>query len=258
MNVFRDFAEYYDLIYADKDYAGEARFVLAALRAAAGSGHRLLELGCGTGRHAIEFARAGMEVTGIDMSAEMVERATARIASSGVSPAPDLRVGDLRSLRLGEKFDYIVSLFHVLCYQTANEELEAAFQTAAAHLRPSGRFLFDFWYGPAVLADPPQVRVRRMRGSDFHLTRIAEPQHRFEANLVQVDYELLFERDSGGAPVRARECHAMRYLFLPEIRSFLARAGMELESSGGWMVHEPLSQRTWYGWACARAARSGG
>ena len=47
--------------------------------------------------------------------------------------------------------------------------------TAAKHLKPNGVFIFDFWYGPGVLTDPPVVRLKRLENEEIEVLRIAEP-----------------------------------------------------------------------------------
>jgi SAM-dependent methyltransferase len=252
VSVFREYAEYYDLLYADKDYPGEAEFVLARLGQQP-KGARLLELGSGTGRHAEAFARLGFAVTGVDLSPEMVRQAEQRSEALGAALIrPKFQVGDVRHVRTGMRYEAVVSLFHVFSYQVNNHDLLAAFQSASEHLLPGGTFFFDFWYGPAVLRDPPVVRVRRMRGSDFNVTRLAEPLLLESQNRVDVNYEVIIERDAGGTPLRTREVHPMRYLFLPEIIQNLNQVGLELVDSGAWMCSEPLSLNAWYGWVSAR------
>ena len=71
--VFGDYAHYYNLLYADKDYAGETAFVLGLLRRDGRNPQTLLDLGCGTGRHALEMAKHGVAVTGVDLSPTMLK-----------------------------------------------------------------------------------------------------------------------------------------------------------------------------------------
>src|SRR5579871_3905004 len=77
--VFSQYAQYYDLLYRDKDYAGESRFIDELLRQAGVQAGPLLDIGCGTGSHARELARLGWKVTGIDLSPEMIGLARKRI-----------------------------------------------------------------------------------------------------------------------------------------------------------------------------------
>src|ERR1051325_10396521 len=70
--------------------------------------------------------------------------------------------GDARNVRLGRRFGAVISLFHVMSYQTTNEDLSASFITAREHLERGGIFLFDCWYGPGVLTDRPSVTVKHL------------------------------------------------------------------------------------------------
>lgn len=248
------YARYYDLLYKDKDYGAETRFVhdqLAALGASRGS---LLELGCGTGRHAMNFAELGYKVTGIDLSPAMVARANQRAVKmpKTVRAKPAFSVGDLVKLRLGRKFDAVVSLFHVLGYQTSNPELVASIATAATHLRPGGLFFFDFWFGPAVLTDRPSVRVKRFADEAIEVTRISEPVMDPVRNVVSIDFDVRVEDRKSQRVHRIHETHHVRYFFLPELEQILASNGFEVVAQGKWMSRERLDFQSWYGWLAAR------
>lgn len=252
-SVFDTYARYYDLLYRDKDYASEASFVYEKLAKHGVSGQRLLELGSGTGRHAVEMARLGWHVDGVDLSPGMVAQAQdrARQEKAEIRSRLQFQQGDVRSVLTGRNYDAVISLFHVMSYQTSNEDLAAAFGTAARHLRSGGLFLFDFWYGPAVLDDPPVVRVKRLEDERIQVTRLAEPGGDPNANLVTVDYHLFVKGKETGAYTEISEVHQMRYLFLPEMRLLLQQAGLRVLGSGAWCADAPLSKRTWYGWLAA-------
>ena len=83
MSVFGKFADFYDLLYKDKDYEAEAQCVSRLLSSHDGTLSTILNLGCGTGEQDVHFANQGTRVTGIDQSAEMLKHALARVASLG-------------------------------------------------------------------------------------------------------------------------------------------------------------------------------
>jgi SAM-dependent methyltransferase len=258
MPTFADYADCYDLIYADKDYAGEARKVADALAAHGVTAGTLLDVGCGTGRHAIEFMKAGFEVTGTDLSDTMLGYAAARRAAlpddAGVATFAQ---GDATNMELGQRFDTVVSLFHVMCYQTTPDALAAAFRTAARHLNPGGVFLFDFWYGPAVQADPPTLRVKRVADDRLRVVRIAEPDHDPVTNVVHVHYQIFSERDRSGAWAMTEEMHTVRYLFEPEIRDALTAAGFTDITVRDWASDGPATPGTWNAYCVARLGAGG-
>ena len=247
--VFDTYARYYDLLYRDKDYAGESEYVAAHIRKQAPQAERILELGCGTGAHAEHLARMGYSVHGVDMSEAMLARAEARKAALPPDVAARLSfgLGDVRSVRTGETYDAVISLFHVMSYQTTNADLEAAFATASVHLQPGGLFLFDFWYGPAVLTQKPEVRVKRLEDKEIKVTRIAEPEMHVNENVVDVNYTVLIEVKASKKVEQVRETHRMRYLFLPELLHFADGKVWTDFNSFGWMKLQALHQDDWAG-----------
>jgi SAM-dependent methyltransferase len=246
--VFAAYAGYYNLLYADKDYAGEAGFVLDRLARFGLRPRSLLDLGCGTGRHGLEFARQGIAVSGVDISAAMIAMGNSALAEvSDVRPLPRLYQGDAARVKLGRKFEAVVSLFHVMSYQTSEEQALALMAAARRHLRPGGMFFFDFWYGPGVLSDPPGAREKRLDNTEISLCRQARPVHRIHENLVEVNYDIMVT--DGARKSEFSERHLMRYWFLPELK-FLARlGGFSPLGQGAWMEEEFINTPCpWYAW----------
>jgi len=120
MTVFNKYARYYDLLYRDKDYAEEANFIRCLIQKHAPNAKSILELGCGTGKHAELLSKMGYKILGIDMSCEMLEAANRRLGDLKENQAARLSFdcGDIRTYRTERCFDVVVSLFHVMSYQT--------------------------------------------------------------------------------------------------------------------------------------------
>lgn len=247
MSVFAGYSRYYDLLYRDKDYAAETRWIADLLRHHAPNARTLLEIGSGTGLHASRLAELGYDVTGIDMSTGMLEAAEARRAEldPGIAGRLTFSAGDARTFRLGKKFDAVISLFHVMSYQTSNEDLASALASAREHLNDGGVFIFDCWYGPAVLRQWPSVTTKELSDDTTLVKRVAEPVIHPEKNVVDVNYTVsVTDRISGGTEV-LNETHNMRYLFTPEIELALKSAGMTLVESRGWLRDSPPDFDTW-------------
>jgi SAM-dependent methyltransferase len=255
MSVFgADYSDYYDLFYTEKDYAAEAAFVGNIVRRHKPCAHSMLDLGCGSARHAVEFARAGFAVTGLDRSGEMIARARDRLAHLGgiIGNQVTLVEGDAANYTPTAKYDAVVSLFHVVSYQTSNDALAGIFLTAQSALSPGGLFVFDFWHGSAVLTQQPTVRVKKVADSNIHVTRIAEPECQFNRNVVNVRYTIIAIDQRNARSKQIVETHSMRYLFLPEIEMLAAHHNFELTEIGAWLTGKTIDEHCWSGYAAMR------
>jgi SAM-dependent methyltransferase len=153
--------------------------------------------------------------------------------------------GDARNYRADSPFDAVTSLFHVISYQSTNADLAAALRTVAANLRTGGTFLFDVWYGPAVLSERPETRIKRMEDDAIEVIRIAEPCLHPNENLVDINYQVLIRDKTEGGLEQTRETHRMRYFFLPELAFHLQMAGFELIHSEAWLGGRRPGCDTW-------------
>ena len=244
MSVFgANYARYYDLLYKEKDYKGEVDYIYEIItRHQQYKPESLLDIGCGTGRHLAFFKEKGLNVAGVDLSESMINEAKKHIGQ-GV----DLHCTKASEFDLGRKFDLIVSLFHVMSYQTENSELERIFKNVHKHLNDGGLFIFDFWYGPAVLTDPPVVKIKRLEDDAIRVIRITEPVMHVNENIVDVNFEVLIEDKETHVVERIKEIHRMRYLFLPELEYFSKISDGKLIGAYGWPGFESLSLSSWYG-----------
>jgi len=236
--LFDAYGRYYDLLYRDKDYATEVAYVDALLLRCGVSGPDLLEFGCGTGRHGRLLAERGYQVTGIERSAAMVANAQATVGFS-------CQQGDIRTLQLGRTFDAVLALFHVISYQVTNADVQSVFRRAAQHLRTGGLYLFDVWYSPAVYAQRPVVRIKRMAGDGVALTRLAEPVLHPNENRVDVHYTLFARDTATGAVETCTETHPMRHFSLPELDLLAVSAGFERIGVEGFLTGAPPGEDTW-------------
>jgi SAM-dependent methyltransferase len=110
----------------------------------------ILDLPCGQGRHAIELARRGYDVTGVDLSPFLLMVADERARADGV------RVhwleGDMRQPIADERFDVVLNLFTSLGYFADEADDRKVVDAAAAMLAPGGRFLLEVINGERLMA----------------------------------------------------------------------------------------------------------
>lgn len=225
MEVFQDYAYYYNAFYQDKDYVEESCQVDTLLKKYGNNITKIINYGCGTGRHDIELTKLGYDCMGIDMSPLMID--IARENSRGIVDI-DFTVADIRSYEPKIKYDAVISLFHVMSYQNSNDDILSAFRGARKALDRNGLFLFDLWYGPGVLSDPPVVRVKEVEDDQYRLIRLARPIMHDETDIVDVCYEVLVIDKTSGVTSAINETHHMRYFFRPELEFYLNESGFKL------------------------------
>lgn len=257
--VFGDYSRYYTLLNRGKDYRGEVAYILQLLkRYAKLPGRNLLDLGCGTGGHDFFFASEGYAVTGVDRSVTMLAEANQQLATwSGPGPGPKFLQGDITTLQLTEKYPTVLSLFHVISYQVSDTDLTASLCTAAQHLEPDGLFIFDFWYGPAVLAEKPEVRIREAEDEELLIHRRAEPLMHPERHTVDVNFTIEITRKKSGLRQVMQETHKMRYLFLSELEDLLKKAGLQMLEATEWLTGAQPSTASWSVCVVARRESAG-
>ncbi|MBM4457267.1 MAG: class I SAM-dependent methyltransferase [Chloroflexi bacterium] len=129
---------HYDRLFAD--YGGDLPFLLAQAQRARPD-DTLLELACGTGRVAIPLARAGLKVTGIDLSAGMLSEARRKAAAEGVSAT--WIEADMRAFDLAATFSTIILVANGLCHLLTIADFEACAACVRKHLALDGRFIID-------------------------------------------------------------------------------------------------------------------
>ncbi len=248
------YAAAYDLLYDTKDYDAECAFIGSALGARASAGTvRVLDLGCGTGAHALRLAALGCEVLGVDRAVAMLEQARAKAARDPAGARVRFEHGDIGSFRAPARYDVALMMFAVIGYQTDDPALDAALATARAHLAPGGLLIFDCWYGPAVLAQRPETRTKRVDHETGTLVRTARTDLDVDRHLCTVHYDLEWS-PRGGTRRTVQERHVMRFFFSDELEQFLARAGFAMRRLVDFDAPQRApSQASWNVWCVGEA-----
>ncbi len=225
MNVFQEYATFYDSLYQN-DYQGECNFIKSIFRDYSGKEiNSILDLGCGTGSHALIFADMGYAVTGVDSSESMLKVAREKAASQK-KDIPFLWQ-DIRHLELPRKFDSAVAMTTVMGYQTTNNDVEDTLISVNRCLEPEGLFVFDAWFGPALLMEKPVDKIKTIESAGKRLIQYSHPVLDIVNNTVEMDYRLLELTDSK-LEKEVTESHRMRFFFYHELKYFLTKNGFEL------------------------------
>jgi SAM-dependent methyltransferase len=212
----------------------EVDFVLERLGVEPGA--RILDVGCGHGRHSLELARRGFRVTGLDISERSLELARRHAAEAGVEL--ELVQGDMLELPWRGDFDGAINMFTGFGYFPEEAEDERAAASIAAALRPGGRFLLDS-INPIVLGS---ARFEPKRWDELGDGRVVLEERSYDAVTGRNDAKWTVIQKDGSRRQLAFSVRAYTY---PELAALLRRAGFEpLSVHGGW-AGEDLTRETW-------------
>ncbi|NLI78859.1 MAG: class I SAM-dependent methyltransferase [Candidatus Riflebacteria bacterium] len=210
--LFANFARRYEEQPFTQGTIGETDFLEAeAKRVGARS---ILDIGCGTGRHAIELARRGFRVTGIDLSPAQLRRARENARETGVTV--DFRRKDARTFRCRERFDLAIMLceggFSLMETDAMNV---AILRSATRALQPGGTFIFTCLNALFPLAHTAFGNPSRPAGDGF-------PNPRVDLMTLRSTEEMTVADDSGTKlAIRSDE----RYFMPTEITWYLQSLG---------------------------------
>ncbi|HUE77185.1 MAG TPA: class I SAM-dependent methyltransferase [Longimicrobiales bacterium] len=211
----------------------ETRHEVAALRelVALAQDDRILDLGCGWGRHLSLLASAGHDVTGVDLSPALLRQVPPvrdpEPGSGDDARRPSLAAGDMRALPFADAtFDVVLNLATSLGLFLEDDPARSALAEACRVLRPGGRLLIEGMHRDDVIAHfAPRARWRLEDGTEVRARRRFNP-------LRGVSHEVLRWRGPDGDGVKR---HALRIRSATEIAGLLESAGFEgLHAFGDW------------------------
>jgi SAM-dependent methyltransferase len=190
---------------------------------------RILDLPCGQGRHAIELARRGYDVTGMDLSAYLLDVARARASRAGV--AVRWLTGDMRQPIRGETFDVITNLYTSFGYFADDADDRAVLDAAAHMLEQGGRFVLEVVNGDRTVA-------RFQEREWFTVGEAAVVESRL---LDRGARRMVVERTVSTPTDRETSVHAIRLYSGHELSTLLRAAGFAPVVCYGDWSGEPLT-----------------
>ena len=218
---YGEYARVYDSIGQPRYSLSMVDWIATEIERLGITGRRLVDIACGTGSAAIELARRGFDVTGVDVSPAMLDEA--RRKAKGAGHSIEFIEQDMRRLRLRRKFDVATCLYDSFNYLLSLDDLRLALEGARQLLRPGGTFIFDFntphhfqgWDG----RDNVAVDTDQLFGV-YH--------HRYDPDTRRNEVVMTFFAQAGDGYRRWSESHVQRAYEHDEVAGVVKGAGFTL------------------------------
>ncbi|MCX7707422.1 MAG: methyltransferase domain-containing protein [Anaerolineae bacterium] len=227
-------ARFFDAEY--EDYMED----LPALQAyAQRTGGPLLELGCGTGRLLVPLARAGYAVTGVDLSAEMLRRARAKLAAANLSERVTLIEGDYATAALGGPYRFAFCVMNTFLHLLTTDAQVRALRHWRQHLVPGGLLLLDIFhpdFRQLAELDGRLIHDRTWRDPETGATVMKFVTCTADPARQLLHVTMLYDEIAADGEFRRTVApYDIRYMGRAEAELVLERAGYALEAVyGGW------------------------
>ena len=219
MEEYSVFAQYYDRLTGNVSYPARAGYFLQLLDRFGGRRGILLDLACGTGSLSVEFARAGLEVIGVDQSGEMLAEAQSKAFSAGVEIL--FLCQRMQDLDLYGTIDACVCALDSINHLTEPEQVQQAFDRVSLFLNPGGLFLFDL--------NTPYKHREELGQNTFvydeeEVYCVWQNDYAEQTGIVEIQLDFFAYDAAHGAYYRDTECFSERAYAHAEIVRMLAGA----------------------------------
>ncbi len=240
MTYEKKYVKYYDLFNSGKNYTQEVKFLEEIFkRYSKNSMKKILDLGCGTGLHEKELTEKGYEITGLDLSEEMIDIAKER------HPRSNFVVGDMSNFKLDEKFDAIICMFSAMGYLTENEQIKGFFKSIKEHLKEDGLLIIDCWNGLGVMNELPTSREKTVDVGGLKIVRRSFPNLDSKNHINNVKFKVKVSKE-GTLLEEYEEDHKVRFFFPKELEKYMDDEGFQLiHRCPSFEIDKELDEKAW-------------
>ncbi len=218
--LYSDLAYLWPIISPPDEYAQEATCWRRVLRDKLGPGkHQVLELGVGGG-HNLSHLTRDFQATAVDLSPQML------CLSAKLNPDVEHYLGDMRSIRLGKKFDAVL-IHDAIAHMFSEGDLRATFVTVRTHLRPGGVILVAPEWVREVFSGPRDFRWVRKTGAVA--VTIEEHLHDSDPEDTEVESIFSYTISENGTQRVEQDTHTTGLFPICTWEQLLAEAGFDVE-----------------------------
>lgn len=235
--MYEGFASVYDALMRDVDYAHWAAFYLRLAQRSGVVCRRAADCACGTGSLTLALAALGVQMTGLDISVDMLRIAGEKARGRGVQ-IPFIRQ-DMRKLLLHRPMDAVFCACDGVNYLVKPDDVRAFFSAAYRAIRPGGGLFFDV----STREKLRDTLGDNCLGNDGEaVSYIWQNHYNGKAHMLQMDLTF-FVREADGRYGRFSETHFQRGHSLDELTDWLDEAGFSRIYACGDKVFAPPDER---------------
>jgi SAM-dependent methyltransferase len=242
--------ELYDIV-TPASFRGDAEWYRSKARQFGGP---VLELGAGTGRISLGIAQDGVPVHALDSDPAMLERLTQKLAQQPLEVRQHVvvRVGDMRTFTLTERFALIIAPFRGFLHNLTEHDQLACLDRVRAHLRPGGCFAFNVFHPSleymaqhtGALAGVWRWAATFPRDDGGCIVR--SDSNRYDTVRQIVDSQHRYEEYGPDGILTRTSLHRLQlaYLYPPDLRRLLKEAGFQSVQIAGGFGGRPFEHDT--------------
>ncbi len=213
--MFNQTSQYYDKIYAFKNYPDEVARIRRLIEQQHPRAQSILDVACGTGEHA-RLLSEHYAVDGIDIDPNFIVQARMKV------PTGEFIAADMRRFAIGKKYDVVQCLFSSIGYLTDPQDVVRALRCFAAHLKPDGIIVVEPWYTPdAWISGQPRM-TPPVNEPDLKISRISHSVTEGDVSVLHFHY--LVGTASGVDYLQ--ETHRLALYTVADMQHFFAAAGL--------------------------------
>ncbi|MCM3673297.1 class I SAM-dependent methyltransferase [Peribacillus simplex] len=237
--TYERFAYVYDELMKDAPYEKWLMILTAKLEQYGIDGRKVLDLACGTGEMTVELAQHGFEVTGVDLSDEMLLVANEKAVKLGLSiPLFQQNMAELEGLG---QFDCVTIFCDSLNYLRDEEDIVKTFSRVHEHLKDGGLFLFDI-HSIYKMEEIFRDNTFAVNGEEVSYIWDCYPGE--EPYSVEHDLSFFVRDDGSGLYDRFDELHYQRTYPVEQYKKWLEQAGFTVSEIMADLEEAPLATET--------------
>jgi SAM-dependent methyltransferase len=230
-----EYSNFYDQIHLEKNYENESDQIIQLISEFIfQNSPKILDFGCGTGMHMKQISQKGFDISGYDISSNMISIAQKRLPKNTFYSKYE---------EIPQIYDFSYSLFDVLSYQISDSKVLQFLSNLIHITKPNGRILIDAWHLDGLLIEPPSNRFRIFDFEGRYYSRQVQLKNAGSAEITTLDISIV---DVEKNKVILNESHLMRAFTKDELIKFIREiGGTNIKFFDGKKYTNPLVSSSW-------------